>query len=142
MIILIILNWLSMMGVFVSHCIAECITACLFLFNYHMHEFNHTYMSGTLYCDILWVYMYLKVGTTHFYRLALYNLVLGLTDILLKSKLFKWWMLHGDMTMYSHATILGVLLGQISQLFINLKTLFSCVMYIDFTWTAHYFQVL
>ncbi len=34
-------------------------------------------------------YMYLKVGTTHFNRLALYNLVLGLTDILLKSKLFK-----------------------------------------------------
>ncbi len=24
-------------------------------------------------------YMYLKVGTTHFYRLALFNLVLGLT---------------------------------------------------------------
>ncbi len=40
-------------------------------------------------CDILWVYIYLKVGMTHFYRLALYNLVLGLTDILLKSKLFK-----------------------------------------------------
>ncbi len=43
-------------------------------------------------------YMYLKVGTTHFYSLALYNLVLGLMDILLKSKLFKWWMSHGDMT--------------------------------------------
>ncbi len=35
------------------------------------------------------MYMYLKVGTTHFYHLALYNLVLGLTDILLKSKLLK-----------------------------------------------------
>ncbi len=35
-------------------------------------------------------YMYLKVKMTHFYRLALYNLVLGLTNILLKSKLFKW----------------------------------------------------
>ncbi len=34
-------------------------------------------------------YMYLKVGMTHFYRLALYNLVLGLTNILLKSRLFK-----------------------------------------------------
>ncbi len=30
-------------------------------------------------------------------------------------------MLHGDMTMYSHATILGVLLGQISHLFIAIK---------------------
>ncbi len=54
-------------------------------------------------------YMYLKVGTTYFYRLALYNFVLGLTDILLKSKLFKWWMLHGDMTDYGHVTIIGVL---------------------------------
>ncbi len=26
-------------------------------------------------------YMYLKVGMTHFYHLALYNLVLGLTNI-------------------------------------------------------------
>ncbi len=26
-------------------------------------------------------YMYLKVATTHFYHLALYNLVLGLTNI-------------------------------------------------------------
>ncbi len=46
-----------------------------------------------------------------FYSLALYNLVLGLMDIWLKFKLFKWWMSHGDMTDYSHATILGVLLG-------------------------------
>ncbi len=29
-------------------------------------------------------YMYLKVGMTHFYRLALCNLVLGLTDIFWK----------------------------------------------------------
>ncbi len=42
----------------------------------------------------LWVYMYLKVGMTHFYRLALCNLVLGLTNILMKSKLFRWWMSH------------------------------------------------
>ncbi len=34
-------------------------------------------------------YMYLKVGTTHFYCLALCNLMLGLTNILLKSKLFR-----------------------------------------------------
>ncbi len=33
--------------------------------------------------------MYLKVGRTHFYRLALYNLVLGLIEILLKSKMLK-----------------------------------------------------
>ncbi len=33
--------------------------------------------------------MYLKVGTTHFYSLDSHNLVIGLTDILLKSKLFK-----------------------------------------------------
>ncbi len=42
-------------------------------------------------CDILWV---LEVGTTHFYHLALFNLVLGLTSILLKSKKFKWWMAY------------------------------------------------
>ncbi len=45
---------------------------------------------NVLYCDILYYeYVHLKVGTTHFYRLALSNLVLGLTNILLKSKLFK-----------------------------------------------------
>ncbi len=30
-------------------------------------------------------------------------------------------MSHGDMTMYSHATILEVLLGQISHLFLAIK---------------------
>ncbi len=39
-----------------------------------------------------------------FYCLALYNLVLGLTEILLKTKLFKWWMSY--MTLYGHATII------------------------------------
>ncbi len=65
-------------------------------------------------------YMYLKFGTTHFYRLALYNLVLSLTDILLKSKLFTWWMSHGDMTDYGHVTIIWVLLGQIIRVFIGI----------------------
>ncbi len=65
-------------------------------------------------------YRYLKVGTTHFYRLALYNLVLGLTDIWLKSKLFKWWMLDGDMTDYGHATIIGVLLGKLIRVFLGI----------------------
>ncbi len=32
-------------------------------------------------------------------------------------------MSHGDMTMYSHATILGILLGQLRQLFIYIKPL-------------------
>ncbi len=54
----------------------------------------------------VWVYMYPKVSTTHFYHLALCNLVLCLTNILLKSKLFKWWMTHSDMTVYHHATII------------------------------------
>ncbi len=61
----------------------------------------------------VWVYMYMKVDTTHFHRLSLCNLVLGLTDILLKSKLFKRWMSYGDMTDYGHATIIGVLLGKL-----------------------------
>ncbi len=85
-----------------------------------------------------YIYMYLKVGTTHFYHLALYNLVLGLREILLKSKMLKWWMSHGDMTMYSHATILGVLLGQLRQLFMYIKTLCSYVSYIDFIWTTRF----
>ncbi len=56
----------------------------------------------------VWVYMYLKVGMSHFYRL-----VLGLMNILLKSKLFRWWMSYGDMTDYRHATIIRVLLSKI-----------------------------
>ncbi len=31
---------------------------------------------------LAWVSMYLKVGTTHFYHLALFNLVLGLTQFI------------------------------------------------------------
>ncbi len=58
-------------------------------------------------------YMYLKVSTIHFCHLALCNVVLGLTNILLKSKLFRWWMSYDGMTDYGHATIIGVLLGQI-----------------------------
>ncbi len=61
----------------------------------------------------VWIYMYLKVGTTHVFRLALCNFVLGLTNILLKSKLFKWCMSYGDMTNYGHATIIRVLLGKL-----------------------------
>ncbi len=53
---------------------------------------------GTNCCTIyilLWYPMSIYVSEDRydsFYLLALYNLVLGLTDILLKSKLFKWWM--------------------------------------------------
>ncbi len=49
-------------------------------------------------------------------------------------------MLHGDMTMYSHATILGVLLGQINSYLYTLKPLCSYVNSIDFIRTAHYLQ--
>ncbi len=52
--------------------------------------------------------------------------------------MLKWWVSHGDMTMYSHATILGVLLGQINSYLYTLKPLYSYVNSIDFIWTAHY----
>ncbi len=83
---------------------------------YCLHYVTKFYnkMNMLDYTVIIYIsYMYLKAGMTHFYRLALYNLVLALTDILLKSKLFTWWMSHGDMTDYGHVTIIGVLLGQI-----------------------------
>ncbi len=79
-------------------------------------------------------YMYLKVGTTHFYHLALCNLVPDIMDILFKSKLFKWWMLHGDMTDYGHATIIGVLLGQIISVFIGIYYLTSIVHIVQVNW--------
>ncbi len=59
--------------------------------------------------------MYLKVGTTHFYRLALYNLVLGITTILLNVQMMN--VTYGDMTLYGHATIIGALLGQLIFIF-------------------------
>ncbi len=61
---------------------------------------------------VLWyhmsMYMYLEVGTTYFYHFALYNFVLGLTTILLKSELFRWWMSYGAMAVYGHVTMLGL----------------------------------
>ncbi len=72
----------------------------------------HHEVNKALWYPVL-VYMYLMDGITHFYHLALCNLVLGLMNILLKSKLFRWWMSYGDMTVYGHATIIEVLLGQI-----------------------------
>ncbi len=52
--------------------------------------------------------MYLEVGMTHFYHLALFNLVLGLTSIFIEIQEVQ--MMNGiydDMTLYSPATILG-----------------------------------
>ncbi len=67
--------------------------------------------GGVWCCDIQYE-LYVSEGLyDSFDRLALYNLVLGLTNILLRSKLFKWWMSHGDMKDDGHATILAVLLG-------------------------------
>ncbi len=56
-------------------------------------------------------YIYLNVGTTHFYRLALYNLVLGL------------------MTDNGHVTIIRVLLGQIIRVFLCIYYL-TCIVHI------------
>ncbi len=67
---------------------------------------------------------------------------LALQVFLLKSKLFKWWMSHGDMTDYGHATIIGVLLWQITHILMTLKKLCTCFMFIDFTWTTPYFTAI
>ncbi len=57
---------------------------------YHKSLFHHWLILAFHYFVIISMsYMYLKVGMTHFYRLALNNLMLCLIDILLKSKLFK-----------------------------------------------------
>ncbi len=50
--------------------------------------------------------MYLEVGTTHFYHLALVNLVLGLSSIFIE-EVQMMNDIYGDMTLYGHATILG-----------------------------------
>ncbi len=50
--------------------------------------------------------MYLKVGTTHFYHLVLFNLVLGITSIFIEiQKVQMMNGIYGDMTLYGHATI-------------------------------------
>ncbi len=52
--------------------------------------------------------MYLKVSTTHFYHLALFNLVLGLTSIFIEIQEVQMMNgIYGDMTLYGHTTILG-----------------------------------
>ncbi len=52
--------------------------------------------------------MYLEVGITNFYHLALFNLVLGLTSIFIEIQEVQMMNgIYGDMTLYSHATILG-----------------------------------
>ncbi len=54
------------------------------------------------------MYMYLEVGTTHFYHLALFNLVLSLTSIFIEIQEVQMMNgIYGDMTLYGHATILG-----------------------------------
>ncbi len=58
------------------------------------------------YCDILWVYIYMKHGTTHFYHLALYNLVPGQTYFIKIQAVQMMNVIYGDMTLYSHATII------------------------------------
>ncbi len=68
--------------------------------------------------------MYLEVDTTHFYRLALHNLF--------KSKLFKWWMSHGDMTDYGHITIIGVLFNSLNPSKYRAQLLFKLFIRIDF----------
>ncbi len=60
----------------------------------HQHPSSSTSIF-IIHHNPLWYPMSIYVSKgryNSFYRLALYNLVLGLTDILLKSKLFKWWM--------------------------------------------------
>ncbi len=57
-------------------------------------------------------------------------------DSFIKSKL--WWMLYGDMTDYGHATIIWVLLWQITHILMTLKALCTCFMFTDFTWTTPY----
>ncbi len=52
--------------------------------------------------------MYLEVGSTHFYHLVLFNLVLGLSSIFIEIQEVQ--MMNGiyrNMTLYGHATILG-----------------------------------
>ncbi len=53
------------------------------------------------------MYMYFEVGTTHFYHLALFNLVLGLTSIFIEIQEVQMMNgIYGDMTLYGYATIL------------------------------------
>ncbi len=58
---------------------------------------------------ISYEYVYVFGGrTTHFYHLALFNLVLGLTSIFIEiQEVHMMNGIYGDMTLYSHATILG-----------------------------------
>ncbi len=58
-------------------------------------------------CDILSVYMYLKVGTTHFYLLDFYNLVFGLTYFIKIEAVQMMNIIYSDMTLYGQATIIG-----------------------------------
>ncbi len=52
--------------------------------------------------------MYLEVGTTNFYHLALFNLVHGLTSIFIEIQEVQMMNgIYGDMTLYGHATIIG-----------------------------------
>ncbi len=53
------------------------------------------------------MYMYLEVGTTHFYYLALFNLVLGLTSIFIEIQEVQMMNgIYGDMTLYRFYNIL------------------------------------
>ncbi len=46
-------------------------------------------------CDILWVCICIwRIRTTHFYHLALFNLVLGLSSNFIEIQEFKWWMAY------------------------------------------------
>ncbi len=53
------------------------------------------------------MYMYLEGGTAHFYHVALFNLVLGHSSIFIEIQEVQMMNgIYGDMTLYSHATIL------------------------------------
>ncbi len=88
-------------------------------FNSNDHWLFYMELQERTYCDIQYEFYVSEGQYDSFYCLALYNLVLGLTTILLKSKLFKWWMSHGDMTDYGHATILVLLLGDYRYIYIH-----------------------
>ncbi len=54
--------------------------------------------------------------------------------ILFKSKLFKWWMSHGDMTDYGYATIIGVLFKSLNPSQNRTQLLFNGFICIDFSY--------
>ncbi len=81
----------------------------------------------------VWEYMYLKVVTTHFYRLALCNLMLGLTNILLISKLFRWWLWYNRLWSFHHHR--GIVRTDYIGIYSS-HTLFTSIIGIDYLWTS------